>query len=44
MGEEEPESENRLGKNIEDSVSDDLRVNVGDARSVSDTPDTMMCQ
>lgn len=44
MSEEEPESEDRLGKNIEHGVSDDLRVNIDVARSISDTPDAMTCQ
>lgn len=44
MGEEEPESENGLGKDVEDSVGDDLRVNVDVARSISDTPDAARCQ
>ena len=44
MGEEEPESENGLGKNIEHSVSDDLGVNIDIAGSISDTPDAMTCQ
>lgn len=44
MGEEEPESENGLGKNIEHGVSDNLRVNIDVAGSISDTPDAMTCQ
>lgn len=44
MGEEEPESEDGLGEHIEDSVSDDLRVDVDVARSISDTPDTITRQ
>ena len=40
MGEEEPESENGLGKDIEDSVCNDLGVNIGEARSISNTPNT----
>ena len=40
MSEQEPESEDRLGENIEDSVRDDLGVNVNVAGSISDTPDT----
>ena len=41
MGEEEPESENGLGKNVEDSVSNDLGVNADVARSISNTPNAM---
>ncbi len=44
MGEEKPESENGLGKNIEDSISDNLGVNVYVAGSISDTPDATMSQ
>ena len=44
MGEEEPESENGLGKNVENGVSDDLGVNIDVAGSISDTPDAMTCQ
>lgn len=44
MGEEEPESENGLGKDIEDGVCNDLGVNVDVARSIGDTPDAMTCQ
>ena len=44
MGEEEPKSENRLGKNIEDSVRDNFRVNVDVAGSISDTPDAVTSQ
>lgn len=44
MSEKEPESENGLGKDIEDSVGDDLGVNVDVAGSISDTPDAVMCQ
>lgn len=44
MGEEEPESENGLGKDIEDGVCNDLGVNVDVARSIGDTPDAITCQ
>ncbi len=44
MGEEKPESENGLGENIEDSISDNLGVNVNVAGSISDTPDAMTSQ
>lgn len=44
MGKEEPGSEDGLGKDVEDSVCDNLGVNVDVARSISDTPDAMTCQ
>lgn len=39
MGEEEPETEDGLGKDVEDSVGDDFAVDVDVAGSVGDTPD-----
>ena len=39
MGKEEPEAENRLGENIENSIGNDLGVNAGNSRSIGDTPD-----
>jgi len=39
MGEEEPEAKDWLGKNIEDSVSNNLGVDIDVAGSISDTPD-----
>lgn len=39
VGEEEPEAKDRLRHDIEDSVGDDFGINIGDAGSVSDTPD-----
>ena len=44
MGEEKPESEDGLGKDVEDGICDNLGVNVDVARSISDTPDAMTCQ
>ncbi len=44
MGEEEPEPEDRLGKDIEDSVCDDLRVDVDVAGSISNAPDAIKRQ
>ena len=40
MGEEEPEAEDGLGKNVENSIGDNLSVDVNVAGSVSNTPDT----
>jgi len=39
VGEEEPEAEDWLSENIENSVSHDLLVDAEDARSVGYTPD-----
>ena len=43
MGQEEPKTKDRLGENIENSVSDDLTVNINISRAVSDAPDTTIC-
>lgn len=40
MGEEEPEAKDGLGKNIEDSVGNNLRIHVDVTGAVSNTPDT----
>jgi len=39
VGEEQPGTEDWLGEDVEDSVGDDLAVNVGNAGAISDTPD-----
>lgn len=39
MSEEKPETEDGLGKDVEDSVGDDFTVDVDVAGSVGDTPD-----
>ncbi len=44
MSEEEPESENGLGENVKNGIGDDLGVDVGDAGTISDTPDAVECQ
>lgn len=44
MGEEQPSTEDWLGKNIQDSVGDDLLVNVHVARAIGDTPNAKNCQ
>ena len=44
MGEEEPETEDGLGKDIEDSVCDNLGIDIDIARSISNTPDARKCQ
>lgn len=40
VGEEEPEAKDRLGKDVENSVCDDLAIHGDVARSISNTPDT----
>jgi len=40
VSEQEPGTENGLGKDVEDGVGNDLLVNVHDARTIGDTPDT----
>ena len=40
MGEEEPEAEDGLGKDIKDGISDDLSIDINIPGSISDTPDT----
>jgi len=40
VGEEEPCTEDGLGEDVKDGVSDDLLVNGGVAGAISDTPDT----
>lgn len=42
MGEEEPEAENWLGKDVENGVSDDLSIKTNKAATVSNTPDAVM--
>ena len=39
MSEEEPETEDWLGKNIEDGIGDDLSIKTNKTTTVSDTPD-----
>jgi hypothetical protein len=41
MGNKEPCTKDWLGKDIKDSVGNDLLVNSGDAGSVSDAPDAV---
>jgi hypothetical protein len=43
VGDQEPGTEDTLGKDIQDSVSDDLAVNTNDAGTVGKTPDTSWC-
>ena len=40
VGEEQPGTEDWLGQDVEDSVGDDLLINVHVAATISDTPDT----
>lgn len=42
MSEQEPEAEDRLGKNVKDSIGNDFGVDGGNSRSIGYTPDTMM--
>jgi hypothetical protein len=41
MGDQEPGTEDTLGKNIQDSVGDDLAINANLAGTVCKTPDTV---
>lgn len=44
VGDEEPGTEDSLGKHIEDSIGDDLAVHAESARAVGQTPNTGICQ
>lgn len=44
MGKQKPETKDWLGEDIEDGICDDLRVNVGDACTISNTPDAASSQ
>ena len=44
MSEQEPEAEDGLGKDVEDSIGDDLSINARDTGTVSNTPDATLCQ
>ena len=41
MGEEEPEAKDGLGKDVKDSIADDLGVNINVAGAISNTPDAL---
>jgi hypothetical protein len=41
MGEQEPEAEDRLGQDVENSVGNDLSIESDKAAAVSDTPDAV---
>ena len=41
VGEQEPGSEDRLGKDVQDSIGDDLLVDAHVAGAVGDTPDAV---
>jgi hypothetical protein len=43
VGDQEPGTEDTLGKDIENGIRDDLAVNTDDASTVSKTPDTICC-
>ena len=40
MGEQKPEAEDRLSKDVENGVGDDLSIDTGNAATIGDTPDT----
>ncbi len=40
MSEEKPEAKDGLGKNIEDSVCDNLGIDISNAGSIGNAPDT----
>jgi len=41
VAEKEPESENRLGHDVENGIGDDFSVDAGLAGAISDTPDAI---
>ena len=43
MGEEQPEAEDWLGKDIENSIGNDLSVETDTATTISNTPDAVEC-
>jgi hypothetical protein len=43
VGDQEPGTEDTLGKNIENGVGDDLAVDTNDASTVSKTPNAICC-
>lgn len=40
MSEEKPETKDGLGKNIENSICDDFGIDISNAGSIGNTPDT----
>ena len=40
VGEEKPETEDRLGQDVKNGVGNDLSIHIDVARTISDTPDT----
>ena len=42
MSEQEPEAEDRLSKDVEDSVNNNLLINVGNTTTTGNTPDTRL--
>jgi len=44
VGEEQPEAEDWLGKNIENSIGDNFGIEAKDTGTISDTPDARSCQ
>ena len=43
VGEEQPEAEDGLGKNVKDGVGNNLSIDARNARSISNTPDADQC-
>jgi hypothetical protein len=43
VGDQEPGTEDTLGKDVKDSVGDNLAVNTNDAGTISQTPDAVCC-
>jgi hypothetical protein len=43
VGDQEPCTEDTLGKDVKDSVGDDLAVNTNDAGTISQTPNAVCC-
>jgi hypothetical protein len=43
VSEEQPEAEDWLGKNVEDSVSDDFGIDANDTSTIGNTPDARKC-
>ena len=39
MGEEEPEAEDRLGKDVKDSIGNDLGIETDETGAISNAPD-----
>jgi hypothetical protein len=44
VGEEQPETEDWLGKNVENSVGDNFGIEANNAGTIGNTPDARSCQ